>query len=150
MGVARAFEHVLWPRVHLLTANVKRRNLLRRTGFLRAAPDFMDSHICQKKKKKKGVKVSYQAALSFPLSSEAQSCTALNSSFPQARHHFSQAMKWAISSLCPFPTPLYQPLWGKWENPEASSQWVSACLCYFLQQIFTCFLVYTGASGLWK
>lgn len=34
--------------IHLLTAKVKSRNLLRSKGFSRAAPDFMASQICQK------------------------------------------------------------------------------------------------------
>lgn len=142
MGMARAFEHVLWPRVHLLTANVKRRNLLRRTGFLRAAPDFMDSHICHKKKKKKSVKVSYQHLWAFH-SQVKHRLYSPNPSFPQAWHHFSQAVKCRYFTL---PTAHFSPPatlvtgCGKGENPEASARWVSARLLFPSTNIF---LVYT-------
>lgn len=89
------------PRAHLLTANVKRRNLLRSTGFSRAVPDFMDSHICQKKK---SIKAGYQASLSFSLPGEVWSWKAPGSSFLQAQHHLPHTMKWVVTSLCPLHT----------------------------------------------
>lgn len=99
------------PRAHLLTANVKRRNLLRSTGFSRAVPDFMDSHICQKK----SVKAGYQASLSFSLPGKVWSWKAPGSSFLQAQHHLPHTMKWVVTSLCPLHTasPSHTPSTSK-------------------------------------
>lgn len=80
--------------VRSLTANVKRRNLFRRTGFSRAAPDFMDSHICQKKEKRRA---GYQAYLSFSLSSEAQ-----------VRPYFIPGNEVGHYLTCPRHTPVHQ------------------------------------------
>lgn len=80
--------------VRLLTANVKRRNLFRRTGFSRAAPDFMDSHICQKKEKRQA---GYQASLGFSLSSEAQ-----------VRPYFIPGNEVGHYLTCPGHTPVHQ------------------------------------------
>lgn len=140
------------PRAHLLTANVKRRNLLRSTGFSRAAPDFMDSHICQKK----SVKAGYQASLSFSLPGKVWSWKAPGSSFLQAQHHLPHTMKWVVTSLCPLhtaslPATLLQHLSQVREPRRLLSADLSteeatrpfSCLHNLLQQIFIYCLLYT-------
>lgn len=86
-----------------LTANVKRRNLLRRTGLSRAAPDLMDSQICQKKEKHQG---RCQGLLP---PRHTWSCPAASPSCPQAQHHSSWAVTCVTTHSAPFTLPLPQP-----------------------------------------
>lgn len=53
-GLGRGSPQSTPRRARRLTANVKRRNLLRSTGLSRAAPDLMDSQICREEKQRQG------------------------------------------------------------------------------------------------
>lgn len=130
-------------RVRGLTANVKRRNLLRRTGLSRAAPDLMDSQICQKKEKHQ----SRCQGLLPPR--HTWSCPAASPSCPQAQHHSSWAVMCVTTHSAPFTLPLPQPHSLQTEESQRTQKpplsgaqhqrRQPACLRlrYFLQQIFT-------------
>ena len=81
-GLGRGSPQSTPRRARRLTANVKRRNLLRSTGLSRAAPDLMDSQICREEKQRQG----RSRGLLPPPSQEHMELRGSAPSCPQAQH----------------------------------------------------------------
>ena len=81
-GLGRGSPQSTPRRARRLTANVKRRNLLRSTGLSRAAPDLMDSQICREEKQRQG----RSRGLLPPPSQEHTELRGSAPSCPQAQH----------------------------------------------------------------
>lgn len=96
---ARAFQQSKcdWEPVYLLQMS--------RGGTCWGGQGFREQHLILwlpiSARRKRSVKAGSRTSLSFSLSSEAQRRKAPSSSFLQAQHHLSQAVKWVVTSLWP-------------------------------------------------